>query len=112
MRDYFVPRETLKDLCDLASWWTSARSDLGELLDAAREAERATSLCALRAILCCRDSGHPAQAGVAALERTMSARERGESRAFTKALGAHRRCRPALGPVIRDSLRAASGARM
>jgi hypothetical protein len=82
LRGYFVPRETLKDACDLGAWWTLGRSrwNLDELLETAREAELATSLSALWDILCRRYPGHPAQEGVAALERRMSAQQRGEAR--------------------------------
>lgn len=82
LRGYFVPRETVKDLADLAAWWTLGRSgwDLDELLGAAREAELATSLCALWRILCSRYPEHPAAEGIAALERSLSTRARAEAR--------------------------------
>ena len=82
LRGYFVPRETVKDLCDLAVWWTLGRAQwkLADLIVASHEAEIATSLCALWRILCRRDPAHPAAHGIAAIEHTMNAAARGEAR--------------------------------
>jgi hypothetical protein len=82
LRGYFVPRETIKDLCDLAAWWTLGRTqwNLDDLIAAAHEAEIASSLCALWRILCRRDRAHPAAQGIAAIERTMRAAARAEAR--------------------------------
>jgi hypothetical protein len=82
LRGYFVPRETIKDLGDLAAWWTVGRAqwNLEDLIAAAHDAEIASSLCALWRILCRRAAAHPAAAGVAAIEGTMNAAARAETR--------------------------------
>jgi hypothetical protein len=83
LRAAFEASTTVKDLLDLAAWWSlygSTRRD--ELVEAACETGLASSLLALTLALAARDPGQNSAAGIAALERRLDRSGRAQARAL------------------------------
>lgn len=81
LRGYFSPRTTLKDLLDLAAWWTLGRDawDLDDVIVAAKRAGLASSLLAMWQIVAARDPAHPAAEGACVLAAALNDAQRRES---------------------------------
>jgi hypothetical protein len=81
LRSGFVPENTVRDLCDLATWWEDVRAPavIEELLDAASQSGMATSLLALWGTVLRRAPHHPLRAGYDCLAATLDGDARAEA---------------------------------
>src|SRR6185437_9767592 len=72
LKDLMALRSTARDLCDLAAWWSRKRTEwsLGDVVDAAVEAQLECSLLTSWLLLVRSDPSGPVREGVELLERS------------------------------------------